>query len=85
MTIQQEYAELQEIRSLIENPSFQKYIVKEMRDYQEKQKNAYQCESLKELWNIKGKKDGSEEFFRILKKIDIDYKNKKLDIENTGE
>lgn len=82
MTDKELYNELFETKRMIESKLFQTYIVGRMREYQEKLKDAYDCESLRELATIKGRKQGSEEFFKILKTIDHEFKNKKTDIEN---
>lgn len=59
--------ELYALRGYIETPIFQKYLVDHMRDYQKNLKGAYDCKTLGELNTLKGKKEGSEEFFRALR------------------
>lgn len=85
MTPKEELQELLEVKRMIESKLFQEYIVAPIRGYQDKLKEAYNCKSLTELATIKGKKAGSEKFFDILKDIDVDFINKKNDVENSGE
>jgi len=73
---QEEIDNLVEIRDIIQRPVFQDMIVKPMRAYQEKLDKAYECKTLVELHTVKGKKYGSDEFFSILKRISIEFKNK---------
>jgi len=73
---QEEIDNLVEIRDIIQRPVFQDMIVKPMREYGEKLEKAYNCETLCELNTVKGKKHGSDEFFNILKRISIEFKNK---------
>lgn len=47
----------------------------------DKQKNAYDCESLRELSVVKGKKQGLEFFIKLLKGVDKDIKNLKYELE----
>lgn len=77
-----ELEELMEIRHLIEKPIFQKYLATPMREYQSRLKASYDCKTLTELATLKGRKDGSEQFFKILKQIDTDYKNKRYELES---
>jgi len=73
---QEEIDNLVEIRDIIQRKTFQEMIVKPMREYQEKLAKAYDCDDLMELYSLKGKKHGSDEFFNILKRISIEFKNK---------
>lgn len=68
-TLRKQLAELNDVQLMIQSEHFQEYIVKPMREYQNALKNAYECESLKELHTIKGRKQGSEQLFQILKVI----------------
>lgn len=70
-----------ELKAQIESFPFQEYLVKPIFAELEKQKNAYDCESLRELAVVKGKKQGLMYVMDILKKIDQDIKNLKYEIE----
>ena len=80
MTTKEEYAELHEVKRMIEGELFQKYIVERVRAYQDTLKAAYSCDTLKEIANIRGQKKGSDQFFNILKDIDKDFVNKKFEL-----
>ena len=71
-----------ELKAQIESFPFQENLVKPIREEIEKQKNAYDCESLRELATVKGKKQGLTFFINTLKNIDQDIKNLKYEIEN---
>ena len=79
---QTKLAHLFELKAQIESFPFQEYLVKPIREELEKQKNAYDCGSLRELATVKGKKQGLTFFIDTLKKIDQDIKNLKYEIEN---
>jgi len=71
-----------ELKAQIKSFPFQEYLVKPIREELDKQKNAYDCESLRELATVKGKKQGLTFFIDTLKKIDQEIKNLKYEIEN---
>jgi|JI10StandDraft_1071094.scaffolds.fasta_scaffold51608_6 hypothetical protein len=75
-TTERELKELQELAFYIEQEAFQNHIVKPLREYEDKQKDAYDCESLRELATVKGRKQGVKEFFKILNSIHEDIKIK---------
>ena len=81
MNENKEWDNLLEIRDIIQRPVFQELIVQPMKDYQEKLAKAYDCDDLMELYSLKGKKEGSEQFFNTLKRISTDFKNKKDELE----
>jgi hypothetical protein len=85
MNAKQEFEELLDMRSKIQSPVFQKYIVKPIYEEMDKLKSAYDCDSLRELHTIKGKKQGLKFFIEILKQIDKEYANKLYEIENSDE
>lgn len=84
MNEQQKWDNLLQIRDVIEKPVFQEMIVEPMREYQAKLEKAYDCKSLTELATVKGKKEGSEQFFKVLKEIATDFKNTKDEIESSS-
>jgi len=70
-----------ELKSQIESFPFQEFLVKPIFAEMDKQKNAYDCESLRELSVVKGKKQGLEFFIKLLKGVDKDIKNLKYELE----
>jgi hypothetical protein len=81
-TLRIEYQELIRMKEMIETDEFQKYIMKPIYEELDKLKNAYDCESLRELHTVKGKKQGIKTIIEILKNIDAELKNKQYEIEN---
>jgi hypothetical protein len=76
--------DLYSLKNAIESRGFQEYIMKPLYAEIDKQREAYDCESLKELWKVKGKKQGLMFLIKLLKEIDRQIKNTKLDIEQSG-
>lgn len=70
-----------ELKAQIESFPFQEFLVKPVFAEMDKQKNAYDCESLRELSVVKGKKQGLEFFIKLLKGVDKDIKNLKYELE----
>ncbi len=70
-----------ELKAQIESFPFQEFLVKPVFAEMDKQKNAYDCESLRELSVVKGKKQGLEFFIKLLKGVDQDIKNLKYELE----
>lgn len=81
-TLQAEFNELLEIKGIIENKAFQDFIIKPFRDYQAKMKPAYDCKTLQEIATLKGRKQGTDLLFDILKDIESDYQNKRKELES---
>jgi len=79
MTPKEEYAELHEVKRMIEGKLFQKYFVDPIRAYQDTLRAAYSCETMEEIATIRGEKKGSDKFFHILKDIDKDFVNAKFE------
>lgn len=84
MNLQKEFNELLEIKTIIENKAFQDFIIKPFRDYQAKMKGAYDCKTLQEIAALKGRKEGTDLLFDILKDIESDYQNKRKEIEDSS-
>jgi hypothetical protein len=82
VTLQDEFNELQEIKRIIEGQTFQRLFVKPLKDYRFKQKNNFFSDSMKDQWRKGGRVEGINEFFKILKQIDNDFKNKYHDLES---
>ena len=64
-----------EIKSQIDSPAFQKFIVKPFETRMKGLKGAYDCETLKQLHTIRGEKKGLLFLFKVLKEINTDYEN----------
>lgn len=79
--IQTKLDHLFELKAQIESFPFQEYLVKPIFAELDKQKNAYDCESLRELSVVKGKKQGLEFLIKTLKNIDQDIENLKYELE----
>lgn len=79
--IQTKLDHLFELKAQIESFPFQEYLVKPVLEELDKQKNAYDCESLRELSIVKGKKQGLMFLINTLKNIDQDIKNLKYELE----
>jgi len=75
------YGQLCDLRGYIQSEAFQTYIMKPIYKELDKQKNAYECESLKELWRVKGKSEGLKFFIDTLKRVDLEWSNTRLEIE----
>jgi hypothetical protein len=82
MTLQAKLDELFSLKLKIQSKEFQDYIVKPVFEELNRQKEAYNCQTLKELSYIKGKRDGLLFLINIFKGIDTDIKNTKYEIEN---
>lgn len=79
--IQTKLDHLFELKAQIESFPFQEFLVKPVLEELDKQKNAYDCESLRELSVIKGKKQGLMFLINTLKNVDQDIKNLKYELE----
>lgn len=79
--IQTKLDHLFELKAQIESFPFQEYLVKPIFAELDKQKNAYDCESLRELSVVKGKKQGLIFLIELLKSVDQDIKNLKYELE----
>lgn len=79
--IQTKLDHLFELKAQIESFPFQEYLVKPVLEELDKQKNAYDCESLRELSIVKGKKQGLLFLINTLKNVDQDIKNLKYELE----
>jgi hypothetical protein len=77
--------ELYSLKNFVESDEFQKFIMKPIFEELDKQKNAYDCESLRELAIVKGKKQGLMFLIKLLKGIELQIKNEKFDIEQSEE
>ena len=55
--------------------------MKPLYEEMDKLKDAYDCDSLKELATLKGKKDGLKYLIELLKRTDVEIKNCKYELE----
>lgn len=75
-TLPEEVAELVAIANMIENPLFQKYLAKPMKEERDKLRTAFFSDSLKESWRKGGKQEGIQVFMKLVENIHTDLKNK---------
>ena len=71
---------LQELKMYIESETFQLNIMKPLYAEIDKQKNAFDCESLRELATVKGKTQGLNFLIKRLKEIDNEIKNLRYEL-----
>ena len=76
---------LYNLKIAIESKGFQEFIMKPLYEEMDKLKNAYDCESLRELSALKGKRQGLKFIIGILKQVDTDTKNLKYELESRQE
>ena len=79
--LERELNELLEAKHMIEGEIFQKYFATPLYKEKKELKDAYECDSLKELWQIKGKKWGVDRFYRCVAEIDTRTKFVRSDLE----
>jgi hypothetical protein len=75
--------QLNNLKMYIQTKEFQEWIMKPLFTELDKQKDAYDCESLRELATVKGKKQGLMFMIKLLKEVDRNIKNTRLDIDNS--
>lgn len=83
MTKQETLQNLIDLKGYIETEAFQEFIVKAVDKELEKLKASYDCNTLEELAEVKGKKEGLELLRKILKQVNVDLKNTKFDLEDS--
>lgn len=77
--LQLELNELNALRGVFDSEEFKKYVLAPVQAELETLKNAYDCESLRELHTIKGKKQGLRIFLDIVENISTRIENKRLE------
>lgn len=81
---QKEHLELlHELKTHIESRSFQELVMKPIFKELDGLKYAYDCDSLRELQTLKGKKQGIKFLIELLKDVDVDIKNLRDELENS--
>lgn len=74
---------LYDLKGYVETEAFQINIMQPLFKELDKLKDAYDCESLREMATLKGKKQGLMFLVKRLKEIENEIKNLRYDIENT--
>lgn len=77
-----ELQELLDLRGMMDGELFKKYLTEPMQAELESLKDAYDCDSLKELYRIKGQKKGLKTFLDIVDGINRRIENKRLEVTN---
>lgn len=80
--LETKFSMLSDLRGYIETESFQTFVMKPIFEELNKLKDAYDCETLRELATVKGKKQGLKTILKVLKQVETDWKNTKHDLEN---
>lgn len=71
---------LNNLKGMVHSDTFKKFILDPMTAELNGLKSAYDCDSLKQLYTVKGKKQGMETFFSLIENIDTKIENKNQDI-----
>lgn len=85
MNIKAKFEELTRAKQMLESDEFQKYIMQPVFEEMDKLKNAYDCESLRELSTVKGKKQGLKFIIGLSKQINSDRENTHYEIEQSDK
>lgn len=85
MTLQEEVNELLEVSMMIQNPLFQKYFAKPMKEERDKLRTAFFSDSLKESWRKGGKQEGIKLWMTLVEQVHTDLNNKKLEVSEGGQ
>ena len=80
--LKEKLQQLYQLKISIESKGFQEYVMKPLHEELEKLKDAYDCESLRELSTVKGKKQGLKFIIELLKRVDVEIKNTKYELES---
>jgi hypothetical protein len=67
---------------MIESQDFQEHFCKPLREKQNELRLNFFSDSLKDAWKKGGKYQGIEEFFEILKQLNVDIKNTQDELES---
>ena len=81
MELKEELDELWDLKLKIESQGFQKHIMKPLYEELDSLKPAYDCQTLRELATLKGKRQGLKQLIEILQQVDVDIRNKKDELE----
>lgn len=83
--LKQEIEDLTSLKFFIEGREFQEYFCKPLRAKQDELRLSFFSDSLKDAWKKGGKYQGIEEFFDILKQVNVDLTNKRDELESSEE
>jgi hypothetical protein len=82
---QEKLQELYNLKMAIETKEFQKYVMTPLFSELDKLKDAYDCKTLVELSEMKGKTWGLKKMIGILKQVETDIRNLKYEIEQSDK
>jgi len=85
MELQEEINELIELQMMIQNPIFQKYFSKPMKEERDKLRTDFFSDDLKESWRKGGKQEGIQVWMDLVEQAHIDLNNKKLEASERGQ
>ena len=85
MTSKEKLELLHELQAHVESKAFQELVMKPLFSELDSLKNAYDCESLRELNTLKGKKQGIVFLLNLLKQNDQERKNIRYRLEDSSE
>jgi hypothetical protein len=77
--------ELYAVKRSVESQEFQKHVMKPLLKELDKLKDAYDCKTLAELSELRGRNWGLKRTIDIFKQIETDIKSLKFEIESTDE
>lgn len=83
MTLQEEVNELIFVQNMVQDPLFQKYFSKPMKEERDKLRTDFFSDDLKESWRKGGKQEGIKVWMDIVEQIYIDLNNKKAELEDS--
>ena len=83
MDAKEELQELHEFKLVIQMKVFQKYIMEPLKKEIDNLKHAYDCKTLTEMAELKGKKKGLMFLIDNLKQIENETRNKKNEVDST--
>jgi hypothetical protein len=78
-----ELNELHEFKVMVQSRVFQKYLMEPIKKELDGLKTGYECESVKEMAELKGKYKGLKFIIDILKQSENKIKNLTFEIDNT--
>lgn len=83
--LEMELAALHAVRGMVESDEFRKIVLEPVKRALESLKDSYDCDSLKELGEVKGKKEGLRVFLDIVEGLNQQIQNKQFDVDNSPE
>lgn len=83
MDDKKKFQELSDLKFLIESEPFQKHIMQPLQKKLDDLKYAYDCDSLKELQAMKGKRQGLRTIIELLKGVNNEWVNLKEELKNS--